>query len=189
MKDSTYLPANKATLDATFWIEKNGKPYMVYCYEWLQNWNGTVEKIELKDDLSGTIGEGKVLFRASDSPWSREKDENGKDRPNKVTDGPYLFRTKTGRLGMIWTSWVYDVYTQGVAYSKSGTLDGPWVQEKEPITPPNYGHGMLFYTLQGKPLMCIHSHLNVNGRYRRIPHLFEVDLYGDKLIVRKLYKP
>ncbi|MBE7169080.1 MAG: family 43 glycosylhydrolase [Williamsia sp.] len=189
MKDPIYLPPTKPTLDGTFWIDKDGKPYMVYCYEWLQNWNGTIEKIQLKPDLSGTIGEGKVLFRASDSPWSREKDENGKDRPNKVTDGPYLFQTKTGRLGMIWTSWVYDVYTQGVAYSQSGTLDGPWVQEKDPITPPNYGHGMLFHTLDGKLLMSIHSHKNVNGRTLRRPCLFEVDLSGDKLVVGKPYIP
>lgn len=189
MKDSTYLPADKPTLDATLWIDKDGKPYMVYCYEWLQNWNGTIEKIELKPDLSGTIGTGKVLFRASDAPWSREKDDKGKDRPNKVTDGPYLFKTQTGRLGMIWTSWIYDVYTQGVAYSKSGTLDGPWIQEQSPITPPNYGHGMLFRTLNGKLLMCIHSHRNVNGRYLRVPHLFEVDLSGDKLVLGKPYVP
>jgi beta-xylosidase len=189
MKDSIYLPADKPTLDATLWVDKDGKPYMIYCYEWLQNWNGTIEKIELKPDFSGTIGEGKVLFRASDAPWSREKDEEGKDRPNKVTDGPYLFRTGTGRLGMIWTSWIYDVYTQGVAYSKSGTLDGPWVQEAEPITPPNYGHGMLFHTLNGKLLMSIHSHKSVNGRYRRQPKFFEVDISGDKLLLGNSFKP
>ena len=187
MKDSTYLPADKPTLDATLWIDKDGKPYMVYCYEWLQNWNGTIEKIELKPDLSGTIGTGKVLFRASDAPWSREKDDKGKAGPNKVTDGPYLFKTQTGRLGMIWTSWIYDVYTQGVAYSKSGTLDGPWIQEQSPITPPNFGHGMSFRTLSGKLLMCIHSHRNLNGRYLRVPHLFAVDLSGDKLVLGKPY--
>jgi hypothetical protein len=189
MKDSIYLPPNKPTLDATLWIDKDGKPYMVYCWEWLQNWDGTIEKIELKKDLSGTIGEGKILFRASASPWSRERDENGNDRPNRVTDGPYLFRTGTNRLGMIWTSWVYDVYTQGVAYSQSGTLDGPWIQEKEPITPPNYGHGMLFKTFDGKLLMSLHSHKKVNERTIRIPHFFEVDLSGDKLVVGKPYMP
>ena len=187
MKDSIYLPANKPTLDGTLWIDRDGKPYMVYCYEWLQNWNGTIEKIELKPDLSGTVGEGKILFRASDSPWSREKDENGNDRPNKVTDGPYLFQTAKGRLGMIWTSWIYDIYTQGVAYSESGTLNGPWIQAKDPITPPNYGHGMLFRTLDYKLLMSIHSHKKINGRTVRIPHLFEVDLSGDKLVVGKPY--
>ncbi len=189
MKDSTYLPANKPTLDGTFWVDTDGKLYMVYCYEWLQNWNGTIEKIELKPDLSGSIGEGSVLFRASDSPWSREKDENGKDRPNKVTDGPFLFKTETGRLGMIWTSWVYDVYTQGVAYSASGTLEGPWIQEKQPVTPPNYGHGMLFQTFEGKWLMAVHSHKSMNGHYVRVPHLFEVDLSGNKLKVGKPYIP
>ncbi|GAB3327189.1 glycoside hydrolase family 43 protein [Larkinella ripae] len=188
MKDPTYLPADKPTLDGTFWVDTDGKTYMVYCYEWLQNLNGTIEKVELKPDLSGSVGDGKLLFRASDSPWSRE---NTKDRigPNKVTDGPWLFRTGTGRLGMIWTSWVYDVYTQGVAYSKSGTLDGPWVQEKAPITPPNFGHGMLFQTLDGKWLMSVHSHRSVNGRTIRYPHLFEVDFTGDKLLVGKPYTP
>lgn len=188
MKDSIYLPVNKPTLDGTFWVDNDGKPYMVYCYEWLQNWNGTIEKIELKSDLSGSIGKGKLLFRASDSPWSREIGENGKVRPSKVTDGPYLFRTGTNRLGMLWTSWLDDIYMQGVAYSQSGTLDGPWIQEKSPITPPNFGHGMLFQTLEGKWLMSIHSHENRNGSFYRVPHFFEIDLTGDKLIVGKPYK-
>lgn len=184
MADSIYLPANKPTLDATYWVEA-GKPYLLYCHEWLQNLNGTVEKIQLKPDLSGTIGSGKILFRASDSPWSKEKDKDGHIKPNKVTDGPYVFRTATGRLGIIWTSWVYDVYTQGVAYSKSGTLDGPWVQEPTPITPPNFGHGMLFEDFDGKTLMAIHSHQVINGKYHRVPHLFEVDLSGNKLVVKQ----
>lgn len=185
MADATYLPATQPTLDGTFWVDTDGKPYMIYCGEWLQNWNGTMEKIQLKPDLSGSVGQGKLLFRASDSPWSREI-EDGKVRRSKVTDGPYLFRTGTGRLGMIWTSWIEDIYTQGVAYSESGTLDGPWTQEPQPITPPNFGHGMLFRAFDGNWLMSVHSHKNVNGRYIRVPHLFEVDLSGDKLKIGKM---
>jgi hypothetical protein len=190
MKDETYLPADKPTLDGTFWIDKDGKPYMVYCYEWLQAIDGTIEKVALKPDLSGSTGEGKLLFKASASPWSKEKDESGREVPHRVTDGPFVFRTGTGRLGMIWTSWVYDVYTQGVAYSKSGTLDGPWVQEKQPITPPNFGHGMLFTALNGKLLMCLHSHKEeANGRYYRVPHFFEVDITGDKIVIGQPFIP
>ena len=188
MSDSEYLPANMPTLDGTLWVE-DGKPYMIFCYEWLQNWNGTMEKIELKPDLSGPVGEMKLLFRASDSPWSKERDEQGNIIFNKVTDGPWLFRTKTGRLGMIWTSWVYDVYTQGVAYSESGKLAGPWIHEPEPITPPNFGHGMLFRTFDGKLLMSVHSHKNINGRYHRVPHLFEMDDSGDLLVTLKRFIP
>lgn len=183
MGDKTYLPEDVATLDGTFWVDKDGKPYMVYCGEWIQNWNGTIEKIELKPDLSGSVGKGKVLFRASDSPWSREVID-GKEGPNRVTDGPWLFTTGTGRLGMLWTSWIGNVYTQGVAYSESGTLDGPWTQELDPITPPNHGHGMLFKDFYDRWLMSVHSHADINGEYIRIPQLFEVDLSGDKLVVK-----
>lgn len=181
--DAAYLPADRPTLDGTFWVDTDGKPYMVFCGEWLANWNGTVEKIQLKPDLSGVVGEPKVLFRASDSPWSREI-EDGVETFNKVTDGPWLFRTGTGRLGMLWTSWVYKDYTQGVAYSASGTIDGPWIQEPEPITPPNYGHSMLFRTFEGQWMMSVHSHrVDAQGRYIRVPHFFPVDLSGDKLRV------
>lgn len=186
MEDPTYLPPEKPTLDGTLWVDADGKPYMVYCYEWLQNWNGTMEKIELKPDLSGSIGDGEVLFRASDSPWSKEYNDEGNLIPNKVTDGPWLFLTQTGKLGMLWTSWIHNVYAQGVAYSEGGTLDGPWIHEEELITPLNFGHGMTFRTFDGKLLMSAHSHKeDENGRYIRIPHLFEVDDSGDRIKVGK----
>ncbi|MEN2398871.1 glycoside hydrolase family 43 protein [Flavobacterium sp. MC2016-06] len=189
INDKNYLPESMSTLDATLWIDSDKKPYMVYCHEWVQNNNGTVEKIELTPDLSASTGKAKILFYAKDSPWSREK-EDGKIVPNKVTDGPWVFRTKTKKLGMLWTSWVYDKYTQGVAYSKSGTLDGPWIQESEPITPPNFGHGMLFRTFEGKLLMSLHSHyVNDKGQFIRVPKLFEVDDSGDKIKVGKMYVP
>lgn len=189
MADETYLPADIPTLDGTFWVDTDSKPYMIYCEEWLVNWNGTMEKIELKPDLSGTTGKRKIMFFAYDSPWSKEKDQYDRIVPNKVTDGPYLFNTQTGKLGMIWTSWVMGDYVQGVAYSESGTLDGPWVHEKDPITPPNFGHGMLFRTFGGKLLMSVHSHKSVKGRYIRVPHLFEVDDTGDKIVVKDRYHP
>lgn len=181
-----YLPADRPTLDGTLWVD-NGKPYMVFCGEWLHNQNGTMEAIPLTDDLSAPAGEPFLLFRASDSPWSRERRKNGEISFNRVTDGPWLFRTDTGKLGMLWTSWVLGDYTMGVAYSESGTIEGPWIQEPEPITPPNHGHGMIFTDLNGRKILSAHSHSDVNGRYVRRPVFWEVDLSGDKLkIVRKL---
>lgn len=181
-----YLPADRPTLDGTFWVEPDGTPYMVFCGEWLYNDDGTMEAIPLAADLSAPAGEPFILFKASASPWSREK-INGATVPNRVTDGPWLFRTATGRLGMIWTSWIYNVYTMGVAYSESGSIKGPWVQESEPITPPDYGHGMIFRDFNGRDLLSLHSHKDVNGHYIRRPALFEVDLSGDRLrIVRKI---
>ena len=184
VSDANYLPEDRPTLDGTFWVDANGRPYMVFCGEWLHNQNGTMEKIELADDLSHSIGEPKVMFRASDSPWSRDN-LNGKVQPNRVTDGPWLFRTGTGRLGMIWTSWIFKDYTMGVAYSESGTLDGPWIQEPEPITSPNFGHGMIFTDFEGNTILSAHSHSVVDGRYIRRPHFWKIDLSGDKLRIIK----
>ena len=194
MRDPVYLPAFKPTLDATLWIDTDGCPYMVYCHEWLQNGDGTVEKIRLTDDLSGSIGRAHVMFRASDSPWSRDDDPVDDSQlaptrhrradgtlPNVVTDGPWLFRTMNGRLGCYWTSWKGKEYTMGVAYSESGTLDGPWTQELKPVTPPNYGHGMMFRDWFGRLLLVLHSHKEVNGRTIRTPHFFLMADDGDKI--------
>ncbi len=186
MSSPVYLPPHMPTLDATLFEDNDGHPYMVYCHEWLQNLDGTVERIRLSDDLSSTLYTSRTLFRASDSPWSRNDEGTG---PNAVTDGPFLFRTQTGKLGMIWTSWIGNVYTQGVAYSRTGTIDGPWVQEPKPITPPNFGHGMLFHDWKGRLLCCLHSHTVVNGRYVRRPHFFLMDDEGDRLVTIANFKP
>ena len=189
ISNEDYLPDFRPTLDGTFWVEPDGKPYMVFCGEWLYDNDGTMEVVELLPDLSGSIGQPQLLFKASDSPWSKDKDKEGNIKPNRVTDGPWLFRTDTGKLGMIWTSWVFSDYTMGVAYSESGTIEGPWIQEPEPIMPPNYGHGMIFEDFKGRKLLSLHSHVYNNGRYVRRPTLWEVDLSGDKLkIIRHITK-
>jgi hypothetical protein len=46
---------------------------------------------------------------------------------------------------------------------------------------------MLFRTLEGTLLMSVHSHAKADGRTVRIPHLFEVDDSGDKIVVGKAY--
>jgi len=192
MSSPVYTSPHMPTLDATLFEDLDGHPYMVYCHEWLQNLDGTVERIRLSDDLSSSLYTARTLFRASDCPWSLEEDTDSlaatRHRrpdgtlPNRVTDGPFLFRTQTGRLGMLWTSWIKDVYTQGVAYSLSGTIDGPWEQEPKPLTPPNYGHGMLFRDWQGHLICSLHSHKEVNGRTIRHPHFFLMDDEGERLV-------
>jgi hypothetical protein len=58
------LPMDMMTLDGTFWVE-DGTPYMVFCHEWVQIKDGTVEYVRLKDDLSVTDGEPKRCSTAA----------------------------------------------------------------------------------------------------------------------------
>nr|WP_321356901.1 glycoside hydrolase family 43 protein [uncultured Draconibacterium sp.] len=193
MKNNIYLPADQATLDGTLWIE-DGIPYMIYCHEWLQIVDGTMDIIQLSPDLSEPVGKPKTIFKASDGPWSRTMSSigektYGKDIEGQVTDGPFLFKTQTGKLGMLWSSWGDTRYAQGVAYSASGKLDGPWIHEKKALNPGNMGHGMLFHTFDEKLLMLIHyQSMDPKNPGPRKPVLLEVDDSGDKLKVIGKYK-
>lgn len=172
--DETYLPAEKTTLDGTLFTDTDGQRYLLYCHEWIQTGNGTVEAIPLKADMTGTEGEGTILFRARNATWNT----------GGVTDGPFAFRTQTGRLGILWTSWRGDLYVQGVAYSESGTMKGPWQQQPLPITPDQHGHGMLFRTFDGQLLMAIHSNRNIDidkQHFERHPVFYVMDDSGDEL--------
>lgn len=185
-----YLPENWAILDGTLWNE-GGKTYLVFVHEWLQIIDGTIEYVELSSDLSETISKPKTLFRATEAEWAKEMNSNneatyGMKIPGWVTDGPQLFRTGTGRLGMLWSSWGEHRYAEGVAYSESGTIDGPWVQQKNSFKGDNSGHGMLFKTFDGKDLLVIHHQ---EGDGPRKPQLWTVDLSGDKLVLGERYYP
>lgn len=184
------LPENWAILDGTLWNE-GGKTYMVFVHEWLQVIDGTMDYVVLSDDLTHAVTKPKTLFRASEAKWSKEMNGNneatyGMRIPGWVTDGPQLFRTGTGRLGMIWSSWGEHRYAEGVAYSESGTIDGPWIQQDEPLKGDNSGHGMLFNTFEGKPLLVIH---HSEGDGPRKPQLWNIDLSGDSLVIGNRYRP
>jgi beta-xylosidase len=169
-------PADMMTLDGTLWIE-DGAPYMIFSHEWVQIVNGAMEYIQLKEDLSEAVGEPVVMFHASDAAWSKRGSEGG----NNVTDGPYLYKGKSGKLFMIWSSFSAGGYTTGIAIADSGKLAGPWRQQDEPLYAKDGGHGMLFTTFDGKLMMVLHS---PNDRSAR-PRIFEMEDTGQTLRIRE----
>jgi len=144
------MPVDMMTLDGTLWVE-DGVPYMVYCHEWVQVTDGAVGYVRLKPDLSDLDGEPKNLFRASyvNSTWGAPIPPDGS---GYVTDGPYLYKGKTGKLYMIWTT----NNSCGVAISDSGKIAGPWRQQDEALF-VNGGHGMIFKSFEGELMLLLHS--------------------------------
>ncbi len=175
-KNHSTLPVDMMTLDGTLWIE-DGVPYMVYCHEWVQIKDGTVEMIQLKDDLSETIGEPVHLFNGSDASWNRKSPQYS----CWVTDGPYLYRSRTGKLIMIWSSFGTRGYTIGVAESTSGKLRGPWTQQAEPLVTDDRGHGMIFKRFDGQLMLVFHQ---PNKRPLERARFFELEDAGDTLRVK-----
>jgi hypothetical protein len=169
------------TLDGTLWIE-DGVPYMVFAHEWVQIKDGTIEMVRLKDDLSATVGEPKRLFNGSDAPWGRASAQYG----SYVTDAPYLWRTRTGKLLMIWSSFGEGGYTVGIAESESGKLAGPWKQQPTPLFAEDGGHAMIFRSFDGKLMLILHQP-NQTGRERA--RLFELEDTGETLRIRSAFPP
>jgi len=175
-KNHSTLPVDMMTLDGTLWIEDE-IPYMVYCHEWVQIKDGTIEYIRLTDDLSETVGESKHILNGSDAPWNRADPIHY----SYVTDGPYLYTSKSGKLFMIWSSFSQTGYTTGLAISESGKLAGPWIQQETPLYTNDGGHGMLFSTFDNKLMIVLHS---PNSREAQ-PRLFEIKDTGETLKIVK----
>jgi beta-xylosidase len=155
-EDGPHTPENFMTLDGTLYVDSDGQPWMVYCHEWIQVIDGTMEAIRLKGNLSTSIGEPIHLFKASDAPWINTESTPSVRQRHYVTDGPQLYRTKTDQLLMLWSSYNKQGYVQTIARSKSGKLEGPWEQLK-PLVYGDSGHGMLFSTFDGKLMLVLHQ--------------------------------
>lgn len=188
VKDSTFClgPTDWDIIDGTLY-EENDTVYMVFVHEWTQLIDGTMDYMPLSKDLTHRTADPTTMFRASEAAWSKEMNSIGEatfgmKMPGWVTDGPQMFRTQTGRLGMLWSSWGDNRYAQGIAWSTSGSIKGPWIQEENYFKGDNSGHGMLFRTFEGELLYSVH-HSEGNGP--RKPEIWTVDDSGDNLILGK----
>lgn len=171
-------PARLMTLDGTLYVDPDGRPWLVYAHEWVQQTDGTIEALPLDDELKAA-GEPVTLFRASDAKWVHGS-RKGPDDTVYVTDGPELYRTRDGHLLMLWSSYGDGGYIEAQARSLTGRIEGPWAQ-LGPLVTGDSGHGMLFHSFDGALMLVLHHPFdNARGR------LFEVRDAGDRLeIVRE----
>lgn len=178
----THTPADWMALDGTLWVE-NGKPYMVFCHEWVQTDDGTMDVVALEDDLSAPKGSPTRLFNASAAPWAQPICNDRNNNQCYVTDGCFLYRTKTGKLLMIWSSFTNgNNYAIGIAESTTGSVLGPWRQQEKPLFTTNGGHGMIFKRFDGQPCIVLHQPNSPQKAERA--RIFEIDDLGTTLNLR-----
>ena len=173
--DGAVTPSDWMCLDGTLYVDKNGKPYMVFCHEWVQIRDGEMCAMPLTDDLKAAAGEPVVLFKASAPIWS-----DGYREGLYVTDGPFLYRTKGGRLLMTWSSFHKHEYCVGLAYSDNGEIDGNWIHDDRMLFEADGGHGMIFEA-DGKKYFTYHQPNNFPDER---PHFVEIEEKDDTLYVK-----
>jgi hypothetical protein len=142
--------------------------------------------MRLSHDLKKTAGRPVFLFNASEPSWAKAQtwpDEESKYRfPVYITDGPFVYRTKTGHLLILWSSYGDKGYTMGIARSESGHIGGPWLQDPEPLYDDDGGHGMIFRSFDDRLFVAFHS---PNDTPNERPVFMNIEETEDSLRIKK----
>lgn len=177
-------PRDWDAIDGTLYVDEKGDPWMVFVHEWtsMPDKVGGMVAARLSDDFTHFESEPKHLFSAKDPVWATAG----------VTDGPYLYTADDGRLMMIWSNFGDCGYTIGVAHSLSGSIEGPWVQQIEPLyrkgLRPEFvldgGHGMIFHSKEGKTMLSFHmpNRKTEDGIYEHVCFAELIEAYGTLMI-------
>ena len=183
--DGPVTPSDWECLDGTFYVDRDGQPYMIFCHEWVQVQDGEMCAVKLSPDLKKTISDPILLFRASEPAWSR----GVKNGPNFVTDGPFVYQMKgiesksnSGDLLLLWSSFSDEGYAQAIARSESGNITGPWSHASDLLFRKDGGHGMIFEAFDHQLYLTLHT---PNEKLKEHPVFFQVKEQGDTLTLVK----
>lgn len=149
--DGAVTPEGWECLDGTLYISKDAVPFLVFCHEHTQIIDGTVCYIKLSDDLTHSEGEPVYIFSGSTPEWADKKPKG----EHYITDGPFMYRSKSGELMLIWSTFVNHKYCQCIAKSENGEIDGKFIH-LPPIITDDGGHGMIFDS-DDKLMLTIHT--------------------------------
>ncbi len=156
--DGKITPQEWNCLDGTFYLSPDGIPYMVFSHEWTDIGDGAICSVRLSKDLRYAAGPPRTLFTASmATPWVRPIKHRSRPDPVYVTDGPFLYRTSSGELIMLWSSFGAGGYAEAIARSDNGDITGNWRIDPVPLFAENGGHGMLFCDFAGHLFLVLHQ--------------------------------
>lgn len=144
-------PGEWMSLDGTLYISRDNTPYIVFCHEHVQITDGTICYAQLSDDLTHIVSDVVTLFSASSPYWADKKPAG----ENYVTDGPFLYRTNTDELIMIWSTFIKNKYAECMVRFNGGEIGRDFVH-LEPLIKDDGGHGMIF-AKDGELILTFHT--------------------------------
>ena len=158
-------PAGQDAIDGSFYLDKNGEPWLIWSDESTNYTNGEGGRYlcaKLSDDLSQIISKPQQLF------WV--KSVNG---VSSCPDAGFIYQAKNGDLLCVWTT--YDIPPEGKRFGpycvmvsrKQGAIDDESIQWKyEGYLYNTYDENMSVYDQadiynDGKPYLATGGHANV----------------------------
>lgn len=183
-------PTDWECLDGTYYEDRDGQRWLIFCHEWTQEYNGKIKAIRLTHDLKTSYGEVVEILNASEQPWIRKFGDPRIEKEGFLTDAPFMYTAKNGDLILLWSSYSVPNYREtgsggyvvAVARSTSGYMEGPWKHDEALLMDLNAGHSSLFRDFRGELFICTHSPDTPHGQERPLFLPVEEDTSGLKLL-------
>lgn len=169
-------PKEWECLDGTLYVSKDGKPYIVFCHEHTQIIDGTICYAALSDDLKNMEGDPVTLFKASDPYWA---DKSKTPTEHRITDGPFMYRTKDDELLMLWSTFIKSQYAECLVRFNGGEI-GTDFEHLPPLVDNDGGHGMVFRDLEDKLVLTYHTPNTTGSEH---PYFVAISDKGDTLTI------
>ena len=148
-------------IDATFYVDEEEKPWIVFSHEWVScEHGGFFCAARLKEDLTDIEGEVHTLFNSYDGYLS----------DHEITDACYMYKTQDGQLLLLWSNDTHKPHCVGycvrIARSKTGNILGPWTHDEGYLYDQTFddmyqmfdgGHPCIVKDTNGQMLLCIHT--------------------------------
>ena len=170
-------PEEWECLDGTLYINNEGRPYIVFCHEHTQIIDGTICFAPLSEDLTSIAGEAVTMFKASEPYWA---DKSKFKNEHRITDGPFMYRTKTGELLMLWSTFIKKQYAECLVRFNGGEI-GMDFEHLPPLVDNDGGHGMIFTDLEGNLKLTYHT---PNISLFEHPFFVDAEDMGDTIKIR-----
>lgn len=161
-------------LDGTFYLDKENKPWIIFCHEWTEMYYGTIKALPLSEDLTHTLTQEAITLvdtQKDSIPWLRKMSDSRVNKVGYLTDAPFVYYKKDGGIALLWSS--YSVknykgsgkggYVVALCESINGDLKGPWIHREELILDENTGHSALFMDLNGQMKLISHGNDTLHG--------------------------
>ena len=185
-RDEPFFDFGYAAIDADVLIDGD-KIYLYFSRDCSENivdgkHTSQIYVVELKDDLSGTIGEAKLLT-TPDAPWELKSGDY------VWNEGPAVF--KQGNIYfLMYSAGYYGDSTYSIGYATSSSPLGPFAKYKNnPIVQSDLmkgfsGPGHNTVLMDGEDLyIAYHIHANINGGADRNMVMNHLYIQNNKLVV------
>lgn len=161
-------------LDGTYYEDKDGQRWIVFCHEWTELYEGKIKALRLTRDLRSSYGEPVTILNAAEMKWIRLFGDPRIEKTGYLTDAPFLYKARNGELLLLWSSYSAPSYSEtglggytvAIARSASGRIEGPWRHDDRLFMDRNAGHSSLFRDFDGGLWISTHYPDTPHGQER-----------------------